>query len=68
MIEPAFGIDRIIWHILDHAYDEIEKQGEKYTIMKLNPNVVPVDYVVLPLYEKDGMGEIARGNKYDAKQ
>ena len=60
VIEPAFGIDRIIWHILDHAYDEIEKQGEKYTIMKLNPNVVPVDYVVLPLYEKDGMGEIAR--------
>ena len=60
MIEPAFGIDRIIWHILDHAYEEVEKQGEKYTIMKLNPNVAPVDYVVLPLYEKDGMGEIAR--------
>ena len=60
VIEPAFGIDRIIWHILDHAYEEVEKQGEKYTIMKLNPNVAPVDYVVLPLYEKDGMGEIAR--------
>ena len=42
------------------AEPEVEKQGEKYTIMKLNPNVAPVDYVVLPLYEKDGMGEIAR--------
>ena len=60
VIEPAFGIDRIIWHILDHAYEEIEKQGENYTIMKLNSSVVPVDYAVLPLFEKDGMGELAR--------
>ena len=60
VIEPAFGIDRIIWHILDHAYEEIEKQGENYTLMKLNPDVVPVDYAVLPLFEKDGMGEMAR--------
>ena len=60
VIEPAFGIDRIIWHILDHAYEEIEKQGENYTIMKLNSRVVPVDYAVLPLFEKDGMGELAR--------
>ena len=60
VIEPAFGIDRIIWHILDHAYEESEKQGESYTIMKLNSNVVPIDYAVLPLFEKDGMGELAR--------
>lgn len=60
VIEPAFGIDRIIWHVLDHAYEESEKQGESYTIMKLNSNVVPIDYAVLPLFEKDGMGELAR--------
>ncbi len=28
--------------------------------MKLNSNVVPIDYAVLPLFEKDGMGELAR--------
>ena len=33
VVEPAFGIDRIIWHILDHAYDETGKDGEEYTIM-----------------------------------
>ena len=60
VIEPAFGIDRIIWHILDHAYEESEKQVKSYTIMKLNSSVVPVDYAVLPLFEKDGMGELAR--------
>ena len=30
VIEPAFGIDRIIWHILDHSYTETEKEGENY--------------------------------------
>ena len=28
VIEPAFGIDRIIWHILDHNYKEVDKEGE----------------------------------------
>ena len=30
VIEPAFGIDRIIWHVIDHAYAESEKNGEPY--------------------------------------
>ena len=56
VVEPAFGIDRIIWHILDHAYHETTKQEEDYTDMKLSPNIVPGDYAVFPLFEKDGMG------------
>ena len=24
VVEPAFGIDRIIWHLLDHSYSETE--------------------------------------------
>ena len=60
VVEPAFGIDRIIWHILDHAYDEASKDGEPYTILRLSKQVAPVDYCVFPLFEKDGMGEMAR--------
>ena len=60
VIEPAFGIDRIIWHILDHAYEETEKEGEKYNLLKLTESVAPADLIVLPLFEKDGMGETAR--------
>jgi len=59
VIEPAFGIDRIIWHILDHAYDETGKDGEEYTVMRLSEHVAPVDFCVFPLFEKDGMGELA---------
>lgn len=60
VIEPAFGIDRIIWHILDHNFNEIEKEGDMYTILSLEQSVAPFDVAVLPLFDKDGMGEMAR--------
>ena len=59
VIEPAFGIDRIIWHILDHCYTETEKEGEKYSIMSLSTSVSPFDVAILPLFDKDGMGDLA---------
>ena len=60
VIEPAFGIDRIIWHILDHCYTETQKKGENYSIMRLNQSVAPFDVAILPLFDKDGMDDIAR--------
>ena len=59
VIEPAFGIDRIIWHILDHNYTELEKVNEDYTILSLDPSVAPHDVTIMPLFDKDGMGEMA---------
>ena len=59
VIEPAFGIDRIIWHLLDHSYEELMKEGEDYTMMKFNDKVSPIDAIILPLFEKDGMDKIA---------
>ena len=60
VVEPAFGIDRIIWHLLDHSYSEIEKSGDDYTLLSLPELIAPVDVTVLPLYEKDGMGILAQ--------
>lgn len=59
VVEPAFGIDRIIWHLLDHAWKEEEKNGETYSLLSISPLVAPIDAAVLPLMEKDGMDEIA---------
>ena len=60
VVEPAFGIDRIIWHIIDHAFDESGKEGEEYTILSLDESVTPYDISILPLFDKDGMDQIAR--------
>ena len=59
VVEPAFGIDRIIWHILDHGYEITKKEGEEYCILHLSEHVAPYDVVILPLFEKDGMEEFA---------
>lgn len=60
VVEPAFGIDRIIWHVIDHAFNESGKDGEEYTILSLDERVTPFDVSVLPLFDKDGMDELAR--------
>lgn len=60
VIEPAFGIDRIIWHVLDHAYEEAQKEGEDYTFLRIAEGISSVDCVVLPLFDKEGMPELAR--------
>ena len=59
VVEPAFGIDRIIWHLLDHAYEESGSGEEMYVRMRLHPDVAPVDAAVLPLFEKEGMDTMA---------
>ena len=60
VVEPAFGIDRLIWHSIDHSYREITKSGEAYTILSLPKSISPIDVTVLPLFEKDGIDELAR--------
>jgi glycyl-tRNA synthetase len=61
VVEPAFGIDRIIWHLIDHAWCEVEKEGQDYSVMRLAQIIAPIDVAVLPLFEKDGMGQLADG-------
>ena len=65
VVEPAFGIDRIIWHLIDHAFNESGKAGEEYTILSLEECVAPFDVSVLPLFDKDGMDEMARNLAYE---
>ena len=60
VVEPAFGIDRILWHVLDHAFDETEKSGEPYTVLRLNPSIAAIDVAILPLMEKDGLDDLAQ--------
>ena len=60
VIEPAFGIDRIIWHLLDHSYVEDGKDEAGYVTLNLKGAVSPYDLSVMPLFDKDGMDIFAR--------
>ncbi len=59
VIEPSFGVDRILYALWEHAYERGEKNGEPYTVMHLSKHVAPVQVAILPLTAKDGMPEAA---------
>ena len=60
VIEPSYGIDRICYMVLEHAYSEDVADGEARTVMRFRNGVAPVQVAVLPLMASDGMDEIAR--------
>lgn len=55
VIEPSYGVDRILYALLDHAY---HKKGD-YVRMRLNGKVAPVKIAIFPLVSKDGLDAVA---------
>ncbi len=53
VIEPAFGLDRIIYTILDHNLSVREDSG--YVCLKIPYSISPYDAAILPLMAKDGL-------------
>jgi len=64
VIEPSYGIDRMCYAVLEQAYDEDTADGETRIVMRLLPQIAPVQVAVLPLMARDDMdliaGEITR--------
>jgi glycyl-tRNA synthetase len=75
VIEPSFGIDRIMYSVLEHSYFEEEagkeevdeetrreEEGEeKRIVLRLPPEVAPVQAAVLPLLSREEL--IKPGNE-----
>ena len=55
VIEPSFGIDRIVYSLLLHSFHEEEDRS----YFKLARDIAPVEVSVFPLVNKEGMGEMA---------
>jgi len=60
VVEPSFGVGRLIYTVLAHAYTEDEVDGESRTYLELPPEQAPTTVGVFPLMDRDGMGEYAR--------
>ena len=59
VIEPSYGIDRILYCILEHNYNETSKKGEEYRVLKLNPSMAPIKAGVFPLINDKNLISIA---------
>ncbi|AFZ72642.1 glycine--tRNA ligase [Natronobacterium gregoryi] len=59
VIEPSFGVDRVIYTVLHHAYREDEVDGEERTYLALEPEVAPTFVGVFPLQSDDDLESVA---------
>jgi glycyl-tRNA synthetase len=55
VIEPSYGIDRIIYSVLLHSY----KENEDRAYLKLEKQIAPIGVSVFPLVNKDELVETA---------
>ena len=60
VIEPSFGIDRILYCILEHNYVETRKKDEEYRLLKLHPFIAPIKAGVFPLVNDEKLIKIAK--------
>ncbi len=60
VIEPSYGMDRIFYFILEHNYREMEKEGERYAILSLPPDMAPIKAGVFPLVSRDNLPHVAK--------
>jgi glycyl-tRNA synthetase len=59
VLELSFGIDRMLWALLDAKYEKVKtEKGERY-VLHLPPKIAPTQVAVLPLLGKDGLPEKA---------
>ncbi|MFU8868233.1 glycine--tRNA ligase [Natronococcus sp.] len=59
VIEPSFGVDRVVYTVLHHAYSEDEVDGEERTYLELEPEVAPTFVGVFPLQSDDELEAVA---------
>ncbi|OPX73515.1 MAG: Threonine--tRNA ligase [Methanoregulaceae archaeon PtaB.Bin152] len=59
MIEPSYGIDRMIYAVLEHRYAEETVKDEERRVLRLPPRIAPIQVAVFPLMNRDGLPGIA---------
>ena len=60
VIEPSFGIDRIIYTVLDHSFYEDAVDGETRAVLRFKPAVAPIEVAVLPLMDRKELVDPAK--------
>lgn len=58
VIEPSFGIDRIVYSVLLHSFHTAENEDDK-DYFKFAKSIAPVQLGIFPLVNKEGPREIA---------
>jgi len=70
VVEPSFGAERLVYAVLEYAYSIVKDR----VVMKIPRDLSPIQAIVLPLVNKDGLDDKARAlhrqlllDKFDAE-
>lgn len=67
VIEPSFGIGRILYCIFEHTFytrsDDVQK-----TVFKFSPTVAPMKTTVFPLLQRKELNEVATSISLDLRR
>ncbi len=67
VIEPALGINRLLFMLLNDGYREEEVNGKMRTYLKINSKLAPVKIAVFPLQKDDTLNSMAQSIYKDLK-
>ncbi len=59
VMESSIGLDRLFLAVLTDAYHEEEVNGDKRVVLKLKPELAPVQVAVLPLSKDEKLSPLA---------
>ncbi|MBR9680825.1 MAG: glycine--tRNA ligase [Candidatus Altiarchaeota archaeon] len=59
VMEPSFGVDRLIMALLSDAWYIDKDSKDKRQVLRLNPKIAPIQIGVFPLVNKEGMDTAA---------
>ena len=61
VIEPSFGVERLLMAVLSNAYTKVESEGKTRTYLALPENLAPTKIIVAPLLKnKEALVEKAK--------
>ncbi|MEF8813795.1 MAG: glycine--tRNA ligase [Halovenus sp.] len=60
IVEPSFGVGRLVYTVLAHAYETDEVDDEERTYLSLPAEMAPTTVGVFPLMDRDGLAGRAR--------
>ncbi len=67
VVEPSYGIDRILYSVLEHAFAEEMVEDEERIVMRFDRKVAPITVAVLPLLSKEPLAGKATEMTRDLK-
>jgi glycyl-tRNA synthetase len=69
VVEPSFGVDRLVYSVLEHAHRQDEVDGETRDYLSLPPAMAPTTVAVFPLVSNDeGLVERAQTLANDLRE